>query len=145
MREYVLGRPVMVIGHPHSGKTFVAKMLGEMLGVTYGDSSHVMFPVVEAFLRQIHGLEYDSWEEMHEDRIYHRNKWRDAIHQYALRHGLAAVGRLIFEANGNDIYCGCREVSEFQAMDGVQSYRDMGGRSQASGNSHGHPVPSHHR
>lgn len=99
---------ILVIGHGRHGKDTVAAMLAEQLECDFRSSSdfaneRCVFPV----LKERYG--YETLEECYEDRINHRQEWKDLIAAYC-QPPERLTQELLQEA---DIYVGLRRREEF--------------------------------
>lgn len=105
-------RKILVLGHARHGKDTAAEYLAEKLGLTYAGSSQVCCDsFIFAALKDKYG--YATSEECFEDRVNHREEWRQLIADFCAG-DKAKLGRLIYESN--DIYCGIRAKDECEAV-----------------------------
>lgn len=108
----------MVCGHGKHGKDAFCEMLMTKVGTTtypyprlrYNPSSLILAPLVFESLREKYN--YSSPEECWGDRRNHRSEWFEIIREYNSEG--PRTGREIFAKN--DVYCGCRNIDEFNAM-----------------------------
>lgn len=104
-------RRVIIIGHQQHGKDYASEYLKRKYGLTYSSSSWF---ACQLFLfeqmRESHG--YESPEDCFADRHNHTAYWYEAIRAFndPVRNRLSD---LIFAQN--DIYCGMRDLDEFNA------------------------------
>lgn len=103
---------LMIMGYARHGKDTVCEILREEYGMTFASSSyaaaeHAIYPV----LRDLLG--YKTIEECYNDRVNHRALWYELIKAFNHNDG-ARLARLIYQ--DHDIYCGIRNVEEFQAI-----------------------------
>lgn len=104
---------LLVLGHARHGKDTTCDLLRKLYGLTFVSSS---FFVGEKAVRpwlERHGVVYYSMDDCYADRVNHRAAWFDAISEYN-RIDPAKLGRELFAQY--DIYCGLRNVREFQAL-----------------------------
>jgi len=103
---------LLVIGHGRHGKDTVSEILQEDFKLSFISSS--MF-ACQRFIYDDLKVKYDynSFEECYADRHNHRSEWYDAIAGYC-EDDPAQLGKDIFAEH--DIYCGLRNVREFDAM-----------------------------
>lgn len=104
---------LMVIGYARHGKDTACNLLHGMYGLNFVSSS---FFVGERAVRpwlEARGICYSSMDECYADRVNHRAHWFDAIAEYN-RDDPAKLGCELFAKY--DIYCGNRNVLEFNAM-----------------------------
>lgn len=114
---------ILVLGHARHGKDTVCEYLRDVYGFTFTSSSHfcaerVVRPALEAKL----GIVYEKAGECmarREEVPDWRKFWYDAIRDFN-RPDLTALGRAIWAEN--DIYCGLRHHSEFNALKNTGSY-----------------------
>ena len=102
---------ILIIGHKNHGKTTAAKFIADLVGLKYADSSwfcaeRVVFPV----LKDRYG--YTTVEECYNDRDNHRAEWYELIASVNA-HDPATLTRAILAEN--DIYCGLRNIREYEA------------------------------
>lgn len=103
---------LLIIGHARHGKDTVAEMLRDQYGLTFASSSHF---VAERCIWPTWGKErYDSFDEMFEDRVNHRELWSNLINAYNTP-DKARTGREMIQDLGLDMYVGMRDAGEFQA------------------------------
>lgn len=111
---------ILVIGYARHGKDTVCEILRDEFGYKFDSSSNFC---MKAFIFE--GLSkkygYQTMEECYADRVNHRAEWYDLIVEY-VGEDKARLGREILAEN--DIYCGLRNVNEFEAMvnEGVVDY-----------------------
>lgn len=103
---------LLVIGHARHGKDTFCEILRDTYGYNFISSSQFC---AELFIYQelspLYG--YTSVEDCYADRFHHRAEWYDLISDYC-REDPALLGKQIFEKY--DIYCGLRNVREYQAL-----------------------------
>lgn len=103
---------LLIIGHGRHGKDTVAELLVERLpSLSFKSSSlfaaeTVVRPAMEAI-----GIDYPSLEACYEDRINHRDFWKQAIADFCQPPERLALAILA----ENDIYVGMRTRREFEA------------------------------
>lgn len=103
---------LLIIGHGQHGKDTVAELLLERLpSLSFKSSSHfaaeaVVRPALEAI-----GIDYPSLEACYEDRVNHREFWKQSIADYCQPPERLAT-EILAE---NDIYVGMRTRREFEA------------------------------
>ena len=104
---------IMLIGNAQHGKDTVAALLRDALGLQFRGSSEI---ANEAFIYDAlkDELGYDNLEQCYNDRDNHRPLWHQLIKLFNF-HDKAALSRLIFETEGQDMYVGCRNTEELQA------------------------------
>lgn len=112
MIEHIENRPkLLIIGHARHGKDTVAEMLRDQYGLSFASSSHF---VAERCIWPTWGAErYDSFDEMFEDRVNHRELWSNLINAYNTP-DLARTGREMIRDLGLDMYIGMRDKNEYQ-------------------------------
>ena len=103
---------LLIIGHSRHGKDTVAEMLVErMPWLSFMSSSlFVAQTVVRGDLESI-GINYLTLEDCYEDRVNHREFWRDSIARYCNPPERMAQEIL----SDHDIYVGMRTRREFVA------------------------------
>jgi hypothetical protein len=72
----------LILGHGRHGKDTVAEYLRDTHRVTFVSSSLFLADLVVRPALIEHGLVYDSLEACYEDRVNHRELWRDIIAEY---------------------------------------------------------------
>lgn len=102
---------ILIIGHKNHGKTTAAKILTELLGLSYADSSvfcaeRVVYPK----LKQLYG--YQCVEDCYNDRDNHRAEWYELIAATNAEDPTTLTRAILAE---NDIYCGLRNIREYEA------------------------------
>lgn len=103
---------ILILGHARHGKDTVAEILSSLLGLPFESSSMFMLKKIKPDLEQTLGIQYSSLEEAYEDRVNHRQLWKELISDYCS----TDKGRLARELlEGNDIYAGMRCNQEYQA------------------------------
>ena len=104
---------LMIIGYARHGKDTVCKLLVDHFGLSFVSSSYfVAEKAVRPALAQ-NGLVYPDLQTCYDDRVNHRADWFNAIAEYN-KDDPARLGRELFAEY--DIYCGNRNVFEFEAM-----------------------------
>ena len=102
---------LLVIGDGRHGKDTVCKLMHIGHDMTFRSSSdfaneRAVFPFLKG------KYNYTSAAECYNDRINHREEWKDLIRQY----NGDDPGRLVRELlEDSDIYCGLRHREEFEA------------------------------
>lgn len=101
---------ILIIGDGRHGKDTVAELIAENTGLTFRSSSHfanerAVFPVLQG------RYGYDSPEQCYEDRVNHRQEWKDLIAEYCQPADRLAR-EMLEEA---DIYVGLRHRREFES------------------------------
>lgn len=103
---------LLIIGHARHGKDTVAEMLRDQYGLTFASSSHF---VAERCIWPTWGQErYNSFEEMFEDRVNHRELWSNLINAYNTP-DKARTGREMIQELNLDMYVGMRDRGEYEA------------------------------
>ena len=103
---------LMIIGYTRHGKDTVCEILRDKFEYTFASSSytaakHVLYP----HLANKYG--YKTFEECYADRHNHRAEWYERIKSINTP-DRTKLGRIIYSEN--DIYCGIRNRSEFEAL-----------------------------
>ena len=102
---------LLIIGDGRHGKDTVAEMLS-VLGMTFVSSSHwclerAIWPNCNGYRLPV----YSSLGEAYEDRVNHRDTWKQLIAEYN-----NPKDRLVMEIlEDHDIYVGLRKRDEFEA------------------------------
>lgn len=101
----------LILGPGRHGKDTVAEYLARQLNLSFASSSHflckkVVFPVLAP------KLGYKDIEECYQDRVNHRETWRDLISEYNFPDKARLTREILAE---NDIYVGMRDAAEFEA------------------------------
>lgn len=104
---------LLVLGHARHGKDSTCNLLHKLYGLTFVSSSYFVGERVVRPWLAAKGVTYNSMDECYNDRVNHRAAWFDAIAEYN-KHDPARLGRELFAQY--DIYCGLRNVKEFQAL-----------------------------
>lgn len=120
---------ILVMGYARHGKDTFCELLADHYGLKFTSSSwfcaeRVVMPKVDDLWDRFQGASvtkvdeppmgrYLTVQECFEDRHHHRKFWFDAITDFNTP-DLTRLGRAIFAEN--DVYCGVRNVEEFQAM-----------------------------
>ena len=103
---------LLIIGHARHGKDTVAEILRNQYGLSFASSSHY---VADRCIWPTWGQErYDSFEDMFEDRVNHRELWSNLINAYNTP-DKARTGREMIRNLDLDMYVGMRNADEFQA------------------------------
>jgi dephospho-CoA kinase len=103
---------ILVIGHGRHGKDTMCEILKDSYGFKFQSSSEFCArKFIYNELKSKYG--YTNYNECYIDRHNHRTEWFNMIHDYC-KDDLSRLGRDIFAEN--DIYCGLRNRSEFDAM-----------------------------
>lgn len=105
---------LLVIGHARHGKDTVAELLKETYGLTYQSSSWAALEIFLFDQLQARGYGYKSRKECFEDRVNHRQLWKDLITRYNTP-DKARLCRDILFRNGNNMYVGMRCPEEYAA------------------------------
>lgn len=103
---------LLVLGHGRHGKDTVSEIIAKKYNLSFVSSSwflseNIMFNA----LKDKYG--YNDPLECYNDRHNHRKEWFDLIVDYC-REDKAKLGRAIF--NEYDIYCGLRNIEEFEQL-----------------------------
>jgi dephospho-CoA kinase len=102
---------LLVIGHAGHGKDTVCNIL-HGYGWTFQSSSRILLhELIFPALKDKYG--YADSEQCFIDRINHRQEWFELLAEYN-KDDAARMGKLIFSKY--DIYCGLRNVLEYNAM-----------------------------
>lgn len=103
---------LLVIGHGRHGKDTVSDILCDNFKLSFISSS--MFACNRFIYDDLKSkYNYTTLEECYSDRHNHRAEWYNAISSFC-EHDPAKLGKAIFSEH--DIYCGLRNVREFDAM-----------------------------
>lgn len=102
---------LLVIGKARHGKDTVCEIIERNFGLSWASSSAfaadvAVYPVL------MEKYEYDSKEDAYEDRVNHREEWKDLICQYNST-DKARLAREILDCC--NVYCGMRQMDEFMA------------------------------
>lgn len=110
---------LLVLGHMRHGKDTTCDLLKKLYGLTFVSSSYfVGEKAVRPYLEKL-GIKYDTMDACYFDRVNHRAAWFDAISLYN-EQDASRLGRELFSQY--DIYCGLRNVREFQALKAVKAF-----------------------
>jgi hypothetical protein len=102
---------LLVIGHAGHGKDTVCNIL-QGYGWTFESSSRILLDeLIFPTLKDKYG--YTDSEQCFIDRVNHRQEWFELLAAYNADDA-AKMGKLIFSKY--DIYCGLRNVHEYNAM-----------------------------
>jgi hypothetical protein len=105
---------LIVTGHAAAGKDTLCEILEENTGLKFGSSSLIACEeVVLPVLGPKYG--YTTVDECFNDRNNHRSEWYDLISEYN-REDPTRLGKHILFQLGLDVYCGLRNIREFQAL-----------------------------
>lgn len=104
---------IIVLGHARHGKDTTCEILKELYGLTFVSSSYFVAEKAVRPWLAARGIHYPSIEKCYEDRVNYRRQWYDAICEYNMQDA-ARLGRELFSKF--DIYCGLRNLREFQAL-----------------------------
>ena len=113
MRGIPLSNPrIMLMGHGRHGKGSVCEILTEHYGYSCMSSSEAagrrfVYPALKEF--------YDTFEDCFADRHNWRPLWAQLIRRYNFNNK-ARLGSLIFNERDQDVYDGCRQGDEFNAI-----------------------------
>jgi len=110
---------ILVLGHARHGKDTVCGLLNKLYGLSFVSSSYFVAETCVRSWLETRGIKYPSLEACYADRINHRAAWFDAIAEYN-RVDPAKLGRELFSKY--DIYCGLRNVKEFQALKAEKAF-----------------------
>ena len=104
-------KKILIIGHARHGKDTVAEMMEKFFGFTF-ESSSIAACRIFLFdaLKDKYG--YTTPEHCFEDRVNHREEWKDLICEYN-KVDKARLAREIIKSY--DIYVGMRDDEEIQA------------------------------
>jgi len=109
----------MVLGHARHGKDTTCDLLRKLYSLTFVSSSFfVGEKAVRPYLDRL-GISYNSMDDCYADRVNHRAAWFDTIAAYN-KEDPARLGRELFQQY--DIYCGLRNVKEFQALKAEKAF-----------------------
>ena len=130
-----MGLKFIVTGYSRHGKDEVAAFLAKSMDSSFESSSHWMLhnhlwelrgvatdsgvesPLVvinKGGTEESEELDYQTLEDMYEDRDNHREWWKDMIKEINTLNGLDYLGSNILTAH--DIYCGLRDFEELEAI-----------------------------
>lgn len=106
-------RNVIIFGHKQHGKDTACEYLEAKYGVSFASSS--LFACQLFLFEQMReeGHSYETIEECFADRVNHRKYWYEAIRDYNTP-DKTRLGTKLFSKN--DVYCGIRDLEEFQAL-----------------------------
>lgn len=109
----MLNKPtILVIGHARHGKDTVAEFLCDNYGYSFESSSDF---VGQRCVWPTWGKDrYETYEEMFEDRVNHRELWSNLINAYNTP-DKARTGREMIKELERDMYVGMRDHGEFEA------------------------------
>jgi len=99
---------LIIIGNAQTGKDTLAELFSHHYSLKFVKTS-----MLSAEHIIMEALDYPSVEECYEDRVNHRQEWKELIAQYC-SDDPAALAKLAFEQS--DIYVGVRRRVEFEAM-----------------------------
>lgn len=104
---------VIIFGHKQHGKDTACEYLEAKYGVSFASSS--LFACQLFLFEQMRkeGHSYETIEECFADRVNHRKYWYEAIRDYNTP-DKTRLGTKLFSKN--DVYCGIRDLEEFQAL-----------------------------
>jgi hypothetical protein len=112
---------LIVTGYARHGKDTVCEMLRDIAGLQFHSSSaFVAEKAVRPWLAA-RGIVCPTFEEMYADRVNHRAAWYDAISDYC-KDDPAHLGKELLFGLGDDIYCGLRNIREFEALQGLVDF-----------------------
>lgn len=103
---------LMVIGYARHGKDTVCEIIHRRYGLTFQSSSRACAELF-IFNRLKDQFNYSTVDECYDDRHNHRQLWYDLIVEYNAQDA-TRLGRHIFQHW--DMYCGIRNVVEFEAL-----------------------------
>lgn len=106
---------LIVTGYARHGKDTVCEGLTWLLPMKFTSTSYfVAEKTVRPWLAE-RGLIYATFGEMYADRVNHRQAWYNAISAYCNPDPARLGKELLFE-KGDDIYCGLRNIREFDEL-----------------------------
>ena len=109
---------LLILGYGRHGKDTVCEMLREWYHFKFVSSSFFMAgKVIFPQLAPLYG--YKTVDECYADRHNHRAEWFDIIAE-TNKDDAASLGKALFKEY--DIYCGCRNEREVQAMKDQKVY-----------------------
>lgn len=106
---------IIVMGSSKHGKDTTSTILKKLYGLDFISSSLFALNegIVQPYLLNNYDLVYYSKEACYNDRHNHQDKWFKAISEFNIDNP-TRLGNLLFSRY--DIYCGLRNVREFQAL-----------------------------
>lgn len=110
---------ILLLGHARHGKDTSCDILRKLYDLSFVSSSYFVGEKVVRPWLATRGVIYVSMEDCYADRVNHRAAWFDAIAEYN-RVDPAKLGRELFAKY--DIYCGLRNVKEFQALKAEKAF-----------------------
>lgn len=103
---------LLILGHGRHGKDTVAEYLRDAHGVSFVSSSLFLAETVVRPALVAHGLVYDSLDACYEDRVNHRELWRDIIAEHNAEDA-ARLAKAVLAVS--DCYVGMRTDREYLA------------------------------
>ena len=103
-------KKILIIGHADHGKTTLAKIINEITGMKYIDSSMAAAKIF-IFDKLKDKYNYSSFEECYNDRINHRTEWYNEICHYNKHDKTKLTKEILKDYN---IYVGMRSNEELE-------------------------------